>query len=290
LLAKPWARYEIGFLQHAKFLALNANAICLWVEGKNYADTHATDGLLPTAVVKNFRFYSRKAVGLLMQSVGRKSELETYAPLWEAHEVGYKMHDYLEHNDCREIVLERQAQADEREEQRRLYDRDYKAKMREAKKAKRERVSTACPPPVHSVVHSPVHPVVHSLSSSITETETETKETRTKKPPLPDARSRRPIFSGQKLTVFEWMLDDLLKLLAPHGETFGLDEWFWELDTRCVERGEIPPERDGGAWLKSVTFTEAMRRGLPLRTVSTAKPSDDEMWAEIARKGPSVRS
>jgi len=49
-----------------------------------------------------------------------------------------------------------------------------------------------------------------------------------------------------------------------------------------VDRGEIPPERDNGAWLKSVTLTEAQRRGLPLRVASVA--SRPEASAEGVRE------
>lgn len=86
---------------------------------------------------------------------------------------------------------------------------------------------------------------------------------------VPNARSKRPIFTGQRLTVFDWMLDDLARMLEPHTEDFDLHEWFFELDRKCVETGEIPPLRDGGEWLKAVTLREAQRRGLPLRVAVT---------------------
>lgn len=111
-MAKPWAKYEVDFINHDKFKALPGNAICLWIEGKNYADDKLTDGLLPEHILKRFRFYSKKNVEHLSTSIGPKNESEQYAPLWEAHAVGFKMHDYLEHNDGREAVEARIEKAD----------------------------------------------------------------------------------------------------------------------------------------------------------------------------------
>lgn len=106
--------------------------------------------------------------------------------------------------------------------------------------------------------------------------------------PPPTARSKRPIFTGQRLTVFEWMLDELVKLLGPHTNAFDLHEWFFALDGRCVQDGIIPPPRDNGAWLKQECLLEAQRRGLPLK-VGTVVASEEDELAALIRKGPSVR-
>lgn len=88
----------------------------------------------------------------------------------------------------------------------------------------------------------------------------------TAKVPLsaPDARSKRPIYKGQRFVVFEWMLDDLSKLLGRHFESFDLHGWFDELDRRAVAQDELVPQRDGGSWLQAKTLAEATRRGLVL--------------------------
>jgi uncharacterized protein YdaU (DUF1376 family) len=79
-----------------------------------------------------------------------------------------------------------------------------------------------------------------------------------------DARSKRPIFSGQRLTVFEWMLDDLTKLLGNYTESFDLHQWFFDLDEQMRRTDMVIPQRDGGAWLQAETLKEAQRRGLPV--------------------------
>lgn len=82
--------------------------------------------------------------------------------------------------------------------------------------------------------------------------------------PATDARSKRPVYKGQRFVVFEWMLDDLSKLLGRHFESFDLHGWFDELDRRAVAQDELVPQRDGGSWLQAKTLAEATRRGLVL--------------------------
>lgn len=131
-MPKPWAKIEVGYWDHIKFQSLNANAICLWHEGKNYCDKHHTDGLLPLVIVKQFRFYGKKAVdALTTRCETPKPDGTPYAPLWEAHPVGFKMHDYLDHNDCREVVEARMEAADARREAEKKRKADWRAKKAE---------------------------------------------------------------------------------------------------------------------------------------------------------------
>ena len=134
---KPWAKVEIGYMDHPKFLALSGNAISLWHEGKNYCDKFNTDGLIPRDALKLFRFAGKKSIDMLTVSCSTpKPDGSPYAPLWEVHLVGYRMHDYLDHNDCRDAVLARMEHADER----RQTERDRKAEWR-AKKAEKAGMS-----------------------------------------------------------------------------------------------------------------------------------------------------
>lgn len=86
-----------------------------------------------------------------------------------------------------------------------------------------------------------------------------------------DARSGRPIFKGQRLVVFEWMLDDCLQILGEHADTFDLHDWFFVLDVLATKQGLVIPKRDGGAWLQAQLVAEAQKRGIPLR-MATAAP------------------
>ena len=79
-----------------------------------------------------------------------------------------------------------------------------------------------------------------------------------------NARSKRPIFTGQRFVVFEWQLDDLSRMLGPHTDDFDLHSWFFDLDAKAVRENELVPQRDGGHWLQAKTLAEAIRRGLPI--------------------------
>lgn len=188
-MAKPWARIEVGYLNHPKFLALTATAICLWHEGKNYCDMHHTDGLIPRDALKTFRFRGTATIAVLMKSCGAKPNGTPYAPLWEPHDLGYKMHDYLDHNDCREQVLERLQDADEVAQLRKLANRDRQRKARADRRARLEQLTRSGQP-----VTAPVTPVTRDITRDSTRdtygpTETEAvSETRTP----PDGGVARP--------------------------------------------------------------------------------------------------
>lgn len=97
----------------------------------------------------------------------------------------------------------------------------------------------------------------------------------------PTARSKRPIFSGQRFAVFEWQLDDLMRLLGAHTEAFDLHAWFFALDARAVKSGEVVPQRDSGAWLQARTLEEARRRGLPI--ASSDRPAFEPIDVDAVR-------
>lgn len=88
-----------------------------------------------------------------------------------------------------------------------------------------------------------------------------------------NARSKHPVFKGQRFVVFDWQLEDLARLLGPNTDDFDLHEWFFTLDERCVQNRAVIPQRDGGKWLESQTREEAQRRGLSLGAALDARTS-----------------
>ena len=103
-------------------------------------------------------------------------------------------------------------------------------------------------------------------------------------PARASARSKHPTFSGQRFVVFEWMLDDLHKLLGTQNfEAFDLHEWFAALDARAEQSGIVIPQRDGGKWLQEQTLAEASRRGLLIAAVQPGTGKTAGNAAAIAR-------
>lgn len=102
--------------------------------------------------------------------------------------------------------------------------------------------------------------------------------------PTPDGRSKRPIFSGQRITIFEWQLDDCAKTLGAYLNAFDIHEWFFALDAAAVRDGLVVPKRDGGAWLQAELVKEAQKRGLPLKFASVDAERDAVMaWKPSKR-------
>ncbi len=101
-----------------------------------------------------------------------------------------------------------------------------------------------------------------------------------------EARSKHPVFKGQRFVVFDWMLDDLRRLLGAAFETFDMHAWFYELDARAEKASAVVPQRDGGKWLQDQTLIEAARRGLEIAAApATGKTAGNRAAGErfIAR-------
>jgi hypothetical protein len=275
-VSKPWAKYEIDFLDHSKFLALTANAICLWLEAKNYCDKYHTDGMFPKEALKTFRFNGRKSVELLMRSCGQKPDGEPYAPLWEQVDLGeashYRMHDYLLHNDCREVVLARIAKADAD----RVLDRERKAGARAAKKAK----SDARPENVHLIVRPDIQRTSAGLPAEIRSKTEAVSETYV---PKERGRGTPPLAMQLRHTkIWRWMLENFMAALGDRLDAFDLDAWVRQVDeaeTRIVT----------GEWWdywQAAFNAEVKKRGLPMfvpETTGKAATKRESVLRELQR-------
>jgi hypothetical protein len=246
-----WVRIHDGAMTHPKIVGLVDwnNPFCVWVWGLTYAQLHLTDGLIPTAAVPHPK--AKRAIEKLV-----------VAGCWTPIEsVGWKIHDYLDWNDSRETVLAK------REGARNALHK-HRAKHISSSTTEMPLKDISLPTSEMALARSGV--VLQGISSSL-EGERERK---------PDARSKRPIFTGQRFVVFEWMFDDLMRMLGPHGEAFNLHEWFFELDAKAVEIGQVIPARDGGQWLQAQTLAEAKRRGLP---IAVAVPPEQRLGKQTTR-------
>jgi hypothetical protein len=265
----PFIRLSDNYIDHPKFLALSDRAFRLWHEGMAFCRKHQTDGLIPLATLQGFRYYRAGAV----------IELATpYHPdvtaLWESIKgVGYQVHKYLYWNLSKE------------EEQQ---ERDAAtSRMRKFRKSRRDAKSDAVGDGVTNGVRDRGGSAFvqdRIGTSSLQESKDFKTEKESEEKPKIDARSKRPIFSGQRLTVFEWQLDDCAKTLGEYTDAFDLHTWFYAIDAMAVNAGLVLPKRDGGAWLQGQLVAEAQRRGVPLRlaTVPQAGKLTTRLSAALA--------
>lgn len=148
-MAKPWHPYEQNFINHPKFLVLSAGAVCLWLEGKNYCDMHLTDGMIPREALRTFRFNTRARVEELMQRIDGYS-----GSLWEVilidgrdSQIGFRMHDYLNHNPCRDEVVARINRADETAKRKKSNQKAWRDRQRDSNVTGNASVSRVSPLP-----------------------------------------------------------------------------------------------------------------------------------------------
>lgn len=88
------------------------------------------------------------------------------------------------------------------------------------------------------------------------------------------ARSKHPVFSGERFVVFDWMLEDMIRTLGPHTDKFDLHEWFFSLDAQARTSELVIARAEQWPWLQAALLDEATKRGLPIATVTkTTKTS-----------------
>ena len=112
-----WVRLHDGAMLNIKIAKLSNSAFRLWIRGLCYCQTALTDGVIPREALRDMGA-GRKDITILSTS-----QLEGKGPLWDRHVLGFKVHDYLDWNDCRDTVLDRQKKAKKRKE-------DWEIRMR----------------------------------------------------------------------------------------------------------------------------------------------------------------
>lgn len=267
-----WVRIHDGAMTHPKLVGLSDKAFRFWVWCLSYAQQHLTDGLIPVSAIKRqqaVHFGHARIRDKVMHELQQKSLI---SPEEVPTGQQYKVHDFLDWNDSRELVRSRQAAAKQRLA-------EWRAKHGRPQPPQRNSVS----PPVETDLKRLPKP---NLTKVLLPT-VAVAEGRAPTAPI-ETRSKQVIFPGQRLTVFGWMFDECCHLLGDHVEQFELDVWFNDLDRRLVRDNLALAKEDRAEWLRRELVAEAQRRGLPLKFVET-RPTDDQMWADMARKGPSKR-
>lgn len=83
-------------------------------------------------------------------------------------------------------------------------------------------------------------------------------------PPVVDARSKRPMYKSDRFVVFEWMFEDLGRMLGAHLDAFDLHQFFDSLSKQSRDQGLVIPKQQVWPWLQAQVLGEAKRRGLPI--------------------------
>lgn len=109
-----WARLDDGFADHPKILDLSDAAFRLHVCALCLSSRRSTDGFIATRDLRILAGMMLDTVDLspLVQELTKARD--PYAPLWEAKEGGWEIHDFLEYNPPAELVEKQKARARER--------------------------------------------------------------------------------------------------------------------------------------------------------------------------------
>ncbi len=110
----PWVRIDENAMDHPKIGALPDGAFRLWVQALAYCQKHLTDG-----------FVSDRAIRSLLAFSPKRRENLIASGLWDRADGGITVHDYLEWNDSRDVVLGKRETA--------------KARMKSARERARQR-------------------------------------------------------------------------------------------------------------------------------------------------------
>lgn len=222
----------------------------MYVTCIGFAQKFLTNGFLPASSLSSLSHVRRP-----LQSIKQLVK----AGLLEQTTGGYQIHDYLEFNDSAEVV-----------KQKREVDRVRKESERSPKGIRPESARN----PSGVLARAPASHPIPSLEEERKNNKlvrdagvSTTSSARTGNGNGgSDTRSRRPIYQSDRFVVFDWMLDDLTRLLGSHTDTFDLHAFFDTLTQQSRSAGLVIPQRDSGAWLQAQVLAEAQRRGLPIAT------------------------
>jgi hypothetical protein len=238
-----WFRFDDAAIDHPKFLALSDGGFRLWVEAGAYCNKHLTDGRISPLALKGFRYATK----------GRIQELMT-VNLWERSGDDVQMHDYLQWNDARDVVMQKKAAA-----------RGRTQKWRDASRDASQDAHV-------------LRGVDQSGSSRSSERESERKPSAA----IP-AVSRRDRDYG-RIFLHAWQQHALIANLGPHADTFELDEWISGLSAIADAQGITFPNKDiRWAWVQAQLHEECQRRGLPI--ASSVQPGGNKRIAGLVAGG-----
>ncbi len=119
------------------------------------------------------------------------------------------------------------------------------------------------------------------VSVAVTRAENARPAARTHRPV--NGQSKRPIYRGRRLTVFEWMLDDIEQMLGPAFVDFDCEMFFQKLDQSIAAENAVLPKAEVWPWLQKRVLAEASARGLAIVTGNGTKPHKLDIRDQEAR-------
>lgn len=231
----PWVRIEEKALTHPKIIGLSDGAFRLWVAGLAHCQQHLTDGTIPAAIIRT------------LIAVNPRRILELFkAGLWLKTEDGAQVHDYLQHNESRAVVLAKREAAKQRMRSKRTSPERSQGSSREPSRELREKFACGV------VLDPPV--AAQKGGESLREGA--------------GTRGGKIAFDGRFLTVHRWQFTEMGKRLAERNRTdFDLLPWFERVEAEIERDGITLPgdDRERWNWLLSKLYADA---DLPLPTLS----------------------
>lgn len=248
-----WVRIDDSAPTHPKMLKAGPAACWLWVAGLCYSQRHKTDGFVPVdslSTLASVRFASSGARALVD------------AGMWEPVDGGWRIHDYATYQQSKQTIEEKQA-------------RIKAARTEAGRQGGKERAARAAA----AAASKPSKPQANesALAQAPTQPNPTLSTERREKTAATRTRDRRPVFTGQRLTVFGWMVEELERTLGPMADTFDVHSWLFEADQLAMSEPVVNAE--WWPWLKAKTLDEARRRGLP---VALAAPQFGKQSTRLA--------
>lgn len=248
-----WVRIHDGAMGNLKIMRLSNSAFRLWIRGLCYCQTHLTDGLIPREAMRMLDAKRADVDALSSVLVEGKSSL------WERIEAfGFKVHDYLDWNDSREVVESKRAGGRRRVQQHR---EQSSASVTASEVDQCNALRNA---------HTPSGVV---LSEALVVSSSEGEPERKPSPPMRSGRNAGRIF------LHNWQQLALVDIVGPHVDVFALDEFLDDLN-RKIARSALP--RDPWKFVQSELHAELQRRGLAVAEETAAQPTNKRIAGLVA--------
>lgn len=244
-----WSRIEDTVPHHPKLVNAGPVASWLWICSLVYANRLLTDGKIETRVLPTLGAISHPE---------RAAKRLVEVGLWEVLPDGWQIHDYHDFNPHADDIKRKREKDRVRKESARNPSGHHEESARNPggqpdvsawnPDASRARDPTPTPTPT-LVLGEKANPEVLAAEK--------------RQNGGNNGRSRRPIFAGQRFVIFDWMLEDLGRMLGPHFDAFDIHTWLDALDQQANRDRLVKAKADWWPWVQAELIDEAKRRGLP---------------------------